>query len=120
MKAKCCAVIVAAGNSTRMGKAKPFIELIGKKALEWTFSAFEKAECVDSVVVVVRPEDEEEIRRMAVSQISKRVSFAYGGETRQQSAAAGAQAAGVCPGRDGYACPGGGSPEKGTLGGSPR
>ena len=55
------AIIVAAGNSTRMGlnKSKQFIELCGKTVIERTLTAFENAEIISSVVVVCRPDDED-------------------------------------------------------------
>ncbi len=57
--ARCSAVVVAAGASTRMGEAgsKPFIELFGKPILAHTLDAIERAERIDSAVLVVRGED---------------------------------------------------------------
>ena len=50
------AVIVCAGNSTRMGlnKSKQFIDLLGNPAVYYTLLAFEKSLSVKEVVIVCR------------------------------------------------------------------
>ena len=93
MKEKCCAVIVAAGNSSRMGKPKMHLPLCGKPALEWTLAAFQSAKEVDSVVIVLRPEEEEAIVLSAQKCLKKPFVTVSGGSTRQQPCAAGASAA---------------------------
>ena len=80
------AVIVAAGNSTRMGRPKLLIPLCGTPVLTHTLRAFERA-AVDEIVVVARacdiPYFEQEIA------LSKPLRFVVGGDTRQQSVANG-------------------------------
>lgn len=93
MKEQCCAIILAAGNSSRMGRDKLFISLRGKSVLEWSLQAFQAAEEVNFLVVVHRPEDGDEIKALAAKQVQKPICFVAGGKTRQESAAAGAAAA---------------------------
>lgn len=82
------AVIVAAGNSTRMGtgKSKQLIEIEGKPVIAHTLSAFENSSCISEVIVVTK---EEHI--LAISDIAKEFSLSKvtkiisGGETRAES-----------------------------------
>lgn len=80
------AVIVAAGNSTRMGRPKLLIPLCGTPVLGHTLKAFDSA-AVDEIVVVARacdiPYFETEL------QTKKPCRFVEGGQTRQQSVANG-------------------------------
>lgn len=93
MRETCCAVIVAAGNSTRMGKPKIFLPLCGRPALEWTLRAFQEAVEIHSVVIVLRPEEEHVATDLAKKCLKKPFCIVSGGSTRQQSAAAGVSAA---------------------------
>lgn len=56
---KTCAVIVAAGSSTRLTGTVPkqFLELSGRPMLAETISRFETASSIDQIVVVVSEED---------------------------------------------------------------
>ena len=56
---KTTAVIVAAGSSTRMGGqiSKQFISLNGTPTIVHTLKAFQKAQSIDSIVVVCRKTD---------------------------------------------------------------
>ncbi|MGI6283635.1 MULTISPECIES: 2-C-methyl-D-erythritol 4-phosphate cytidylyltransferase [Caproicibacterium] len=94
----CCAVIVAAGASTRMGRPKQEIPLGGKPALVHTLSAFEQAKTVQRVILVCPPGQEAHFRALAVKNhcTDKLAAIVPGGDTRQKSAAAGAKAAGAC------------------------
>lgn len=90
------AVIVAAGNSTRMGCGmnKQFIPLLGKPAISYTFRAFEQANSISEVVVVCRESDLEQIKEAAESEDCKKIkSFVFGGATRSESVCAGVMAA---------------------------
>lgn len=90
------AIIVAAGNSTRMGTitSKQFIPLLGKPAISYTFNAFEEAESIDEVVVVCRECDLQQIKDIAKEEGCKKVtSFVFGGATRSESVKAGIRAA---------------------------
>ncbi len=82
------AIIVAAGNSSRMGigMSKQFISLLGKPALEYTLNAFERSYIIDSVVVVCRPQDKVAISAIINQNKIKKVdALAYGGNTRGES-----------------------------------
>ena len=91
----CCAVIVAAGASTRMDLniGKQFFPLHGVPAVARTILAFEAAREIASVVVVCRPEDRKQMEIVVLGcGASKIAAVVPGGETRQKSAAAGAAA----------------------------
>jgi len=88
----CSAVIVAAGESLRMGaEDKLFIEICGEPVLAHTLMAFQKAERVSEIVVVAR---EECLKRVGLLcrafRIHKAVKIMAGGETRLDSAYFGA------------------------------
>lgn len=79
-------VIVLAGNSTRFGQAKQFFPVDGKPLVSYTISAFNSHPLVDEIVLVIRQEDENElkqiIKQFGFNKIRKMV---YGGETRAES-----------------------------------
>lgn len=82
------AVVVAAGNSTRMGleKSKQFIELAGECVISHTLKAFEKADIIDSVVVVCRDCDRAEIESIIKEKDYKKVrEVVKGGNERADS-----------------------------------
>lgn len=84
---KICAVIVAAGNSSRMksgGNSKLLMPIDGETVLGRTLSAFEEAECIDEIVIVTRECDVEAVREVAAG-LHKPVRIALGGDTRQES-----------------------------------
>ena len=88
----CCAVVVAAGRSTRMGAgiSKQFLPLLGIPAVARALLAFERAETVRGTVVVCRPEDRKKLEACVGRYgIRKVISVVPGGETRQRSVAAG-------------------------------
>ena len=78
------AVIVAAGNGTRMGtdKSKLLLEIVGKTVIERTVETFENMAEIDEIIVVCRECDFEEFSRLLPGE---NISFVFGGETRQQS-----------------------------------
>ena len=89
------AVIVAAGNSTRMGtgKSKQFIMLRGEPVIKHTLCAFEISDLIDSVVVVCREQDENETKSIIKkSGFGKVKAVVYGGKTRGESVKNGVQA----------------------------
>ena len=97
MKNRVCAVIVAAGSSSRMGGtgSKVLMELCGEPVLVHTLRAFSHSHRVDKAVVVCREEDREAMASIAARfPIVKAV--VKGGSTRQASVAAGVAAAGDC------------------------
>lgn len=96
LKPHCCAVVVAAGNSTRMalGFSKQFVSLCGVPAIVHTLSAFDAAELIQCTVVVCRKEDIDQIQHeIQEYKIQKVTAITEGGTTRQQSVAAGISAA---------------------------
>ncbi|HEX2985875.1 MAG TPA: 2-C-methyl-D-erythritol 4-phosphate cytidylyltransferase [Caproiciproducens sp.] len=93
---KCCAIIVSAGNSTRMAAAtsKQFLIINKIPVLIRTLLAFEAAEAVDSVLVVSRKEDIRDLEKLILKySINKVYKIVTGGQTRQQSVFAGISAA---------------------------
>lgn len=80
------AVILGAGNGTRMGidKSKLLLEIGGKTVIERTVETFENTPEVDEIIVVCRECDVEEFSNLLTDE---NVSFVIGGDTRQQSVA---------------------------------
>ena len=82
------AVLVCAGNSTRMGteKSKQFIEILNRPAIFYTLSAFENALSVNEVVIVCRERDKMEFQSIVAHyNFSKVTAITNGGETRSVS-----------------------------------
>lgn len=78
------AVIVGAGNGTRMGGVNKALIKIGEKtAFRMVLDAFGQAECIDEIVVVCR--DTEEMERESKGFDKKPVSYVLGGSTRTRS-----------------------------------
>jgi 2-C-methyl-D-erythritol 4-phosphate cytidylyltransferase len=84
------AIIVAAGSSRRMGFDKLFALLGGKPVIARTLNAFERADCVDEIILVGRverlPELQEFVRRAGSRKVRHVVA---GGQHRQDSVRAG-------------------------------
>ncbi|MDD7331927.1 2-C-methyl-D-erythritol 4-phosphate cytidylyltransferase [Eubacterium sp.] len=78
------AVILAAGNGTRMKTkdSKLLLKINGKTVLERSVNAFLNISDVDEVIVVAREKD---IPAFSDILNDERVSFVVGGDTRQQS-----------------------------------
>lgn len=92
-KGPAAAIVVAAGRSARMGEAKQWIDLQGIPVLGHTLLAFEGVPCVATVVVVVREEDLARTQALCTRLELKKISaVTAGGDTRQQSVAAGLKA----------------------------
>ncbi len=88
------AVIVAAGNSTRMGMNKLYLKIGGVPAVVRSILAFEAAPSVAETVVVSRPDGLEQYRLWREEYALKKLrAVVSGGETRQQSVLAGIAAA---------------------------
>lgn len=88
---KICAVIVAAGNSTRMqsgGASKLLMTIAGEPVLRHTLRAFDRTFCIDEIIVVTRACDFDAVREAAEG-IQKPVRIAEGGAARQNSVANG-------------------------------
>lgn len=78
------AIILAAGNSTRMKSkmSKLLLEISGKTVIERSVNAFLGVSDIDEIIVVAREQDIEEFDSLL---LDERISFVIGGETRQQS-----------------------------------
>ena len=88
---KCSAVILAAGNSTRMGEDKIMLELCGNPLILRTLEVFQQSELVNEIIVVTNKEKLERIASLVKSHNLTKVSkVILGGETRSESSLAGA------------------------------
>ena len=78
---KTTAIIVAAGNGTRMGgvKNKVFLELGGKTVIEHTLETFKKCRLIDEIILVTRECDIELCKDF------EGIKVIAGGKTRQES-----------------------------------
>jgi len=92
------AIIPAAGKGKRIGAERPkqFLELGEKPILAFTLEAFERAECISAVILVVPPQDvdfcvENVVKRYGLSKV---VIVLGGGEKRQDSVRIGLEATG--------------------------
>ncbi|WP_101696649.1 2-C-methyl-D-erythritol 4-phosphate cytidylyltransferase [Clostridium minihomine] len=93
---RCCAIVVAAGSSSRMKSdiSKIWYPLLGVPAIVRTLVAFEQANQVRDVVVVCRTQDLEALEQLRTEHSLKKLfRVVPGGETRQQSVACGIKAA---------------------------
>ena len=91
----CTAIIVAAGASTRMlGIDKIMVNLKGRPVIIRTIDSFQRAGCIDEIVLVVRQELIEKLTELCRSyEFTKVRAIVAGGETRMDSVTAGLQAA---------------------------
>lgn len=81
-------IVLAAGRSSRMGGGpnKQFIELLGKPLLWYSLMAFEQCPTIEAVVLVRRPDyDQEADELVRQSGFQKVTAFADGGVERQNS-----------------------------------
>ncbi len=81
------AVIVSAGNSTRMGGVnKQFLEINNVPVIAHTIKVFDYSDLIDEIVVVTRECDIDNIKNLISQYNFKKVSAVVkGGETRQLS-----------------------------------
>lgn len=81
------AVIVSAGNSTRMGGVnKQFLKIDGTPVIAHSISAFQKSPIIDEIIVVTRESDVDEVAKLVEKNGFYKVSnIVSGGETRQLS-----------------------------------
>lgn len=77
------AVIVAAGNSTRMGLSVPkhFLPINDRLAIEYTLETFERCTAIDEIVVVCREVDFEKMSEIC-SNFNKVSKVVLGGDSR--------------------------------------
>jgi 2-C-methyl-D-erythritol 4-phosphate cytidylyltransferase len=82
------AIIVAAGQGTRMGSQtdKLFLEIAGRPVVGHTWERFENAACVDEIIIVIREGMQETFQRLASTfRFKKPVRLVAGGKERQDS-----------------------------------
>ncbi|MGN1081498.1 MAG: 2-C-methyl-D-erythritol 4-phosphate cytidylyltransferase, partial [Acutalibacteraceae bacterium] len=85
-KKQLTAVVVAAGNSVRMGKDKLLMNLCGKPVILHTLNAFQGSVCVAKIVVVANENNICEIQKIcSENNISKLSDIVLGGDTRLDS-----------------------------------
>ena len=86
----CSAVVLAAGNSVRMGNDKVMVRLGEIPVLARTLRPFQNSDCIQEIVVVTAADKLQEItelcREYGIGKVSKVVS---GGKTRAESALTG-------------------------------
>jgi 2-C-methyl-D-erythritol 4-phosphate cytidylyltransferase len=84
------AIIVAAGDSRRMGFDKLFAPIAGKPVIAHTIDAFQRAKCVNAIIVVAREDRHDEIKTLVRDENFEKVqSIIPGGKHRQDSVRAG-------------------------------
>jgi 2-C-methyl-D-erythritol 4-phosphate cytidylyltransferase len=84
------AIIVAAGDSRRMGFDKLFATIAGRPVIAHTIHGFERANCVDEIIVVAREDRHGEIKTVVRDENFKKIrSIIPGGKHRQDSVRAG-------------------------------
>jgi 2-C-methyl-D-erythritol 4-phosphate cytidylyltransferase len=84
------AIIVAAGDSRRMGFDKLSATIAGRPVIAHTMRAFERTKCVSDIVVVVREDRQAEIQGIVRKENLEKVrSIIPGGKHRQDSVRAG-------------------------------
>ena len=87
------AVIVAAGNATRMGGPKQLLPLVGVPVLARSMMAFEACAAIRDIVVVARREETADVQSLADAyHIHKVTAIVPGGEERQHSVMNGLEA----------------------------
>ena len=88
-KEKCTAIVLAAGQGTRMGTKvqKQYLEVCGKPILYYSLHVFEQSEVIDDIILVVGKEQQEYCRNEIISKYGfKKVSkVVEGGSERYHS-----------------------------------
>lgn len=83
----CAAVVVAAGQSRRMGEDKLFLTVGGCPVLALTLSALERSPDVQEIVLVTTPERVDDVEKLRLGyRLTKLRRVVFGGETRTVSA----------------------------------
>lgn len=79
------AIIVSAGNSSRMGGInKQFLNLGGMPVVARSVEAFQKSPLIDEIIIITREQDIPEVKEYT-KDFSKVKSIVTGGSTRQES-----------------------------------
>lgn len=82
------AIIVSAGKGNRMGLGhnKVLAPLCGKTVIEWTLESFINSGLVDKIVLVINPDDEEQMREISRHYKDRMdIILTEGGRERQDS-----------------------------------
>ena len=80
------AIIVAAGKGVRMGQDKLWSLVHGQPVVAYSWSTFDRAACIGDILLVVRPDREEEFARLAQKlPLTKPFRLVHGGAERQDS-----------------------------------
>ena len=91
-----CAIILAGGTGERFGdpRGKQFVDLCGLPLMCWSVMAFDHAPSIERLVIVCAPDKVAAVERDVLGPLtlSKPVSFAPAGPTRQDSVYSGLQA----------------------------
>lgn len=77
-------IIVAAGNSTRMGENKLLMDICGVPVIEKTLNSFDNLKFIDEIILVCRQEDLLQFSKIA-NLINTPIKLVCGGETRMHS-----------------------------------
>ena len=86
----CTAVVVAAGNSSRMQQDKLLMNIGGKSVIERSLLALNSSPSVDEIIIVTREDRLEEMALLSYNAgIDKLSKVVIGGATRTESALAG-------------------------------
>ncbi len=86
----CSAVVVAAGNSSRMQQDKLLMNIGGKSVIERSLEALNSSPSIDEIIIVTREDRLEEMALLAQNAgIDKLSKVVIGGSTRTESALAG-------------------------------
>jgi 2-C-methyl-D-erythritol 4-phosphate cytidylyltransferase len=80
------AILVAAGNSRRMGFDKLFAEIAGKPVIAHSIAAFEQCASVSEIIIVAREDGHRRIEKLRTAKVRAIVT---GGEHRHDSVRAG-------------------------------
>lgn len=82
----CTAVVLAAGNSQRMGKDKILMPLGGIPVIAHTLKALQNSDCIDEIIVVTKYDSLQEIADICHNYgITKTSKVVLGGKTRTES-----------------------------------
>lgn len=82
----CTAVVLAAGNSQRMGRDKILMPIGGKPVIAHTLAVLQNSDCIDEIVVVTKYESLQEIADICHNYgITKTSKVILGGKTRLES-----------------------------------
>lgn len=84
---RCTAVILAAGNSQRMGRDKILMDIGGAPVIAYTLKAFQDCDSIDEIIVVTKFESIEQLADICNKYgITKARRVVRGGRTRAESA----------------------------------